>query len=200
MSRALSEVQCFEPAQAGRSLKEVGTDYLNVEERNITSRWFHSQHDVDLFLWLDENNQVIKQQVSFCGQIVEWNVIEGVRTGLVIEEEAQGFDEADNSKMGASEIIRFDTKPQSSAIQIAIEVIRHVEHMEQELRQMLLTNLGLRFVGRQNSQSLPHLRTSQAVVANKNGQALNHSKLWILLSSLLSSLKIRVQTLLRKSK
>jgi hypothetical protein len=133
----------FEPAQAGRSLKEVGIDYLKVESKNITSRWFHSAHDVDLFLWLDEHSQVIKQQVSFCGQIVEWNVLDGLKTGVVIEEEVWSGDGNEN-KIDQSEIIRFDQRPQKQAIKLAIEVIQNIESLEDFVRGHLLSNFGVK--------------------------------------------------------
>lgn len=133
----------FEPAQAGRSLKEVGIDYLKVESKNITSRWFHSAHDVDLFLWLDEHSQVIKQQVSFCGQIVEWNILDGLKTGVVIEEEIVG-DVGDLNKVDQSEMIRFDDRPQKQAIRLAIEVIQNIEPLEELVRRHLLSNFGIR--------------------------------------------------------
>lgn len=129
----------FEPSRAGKSLKEVGVDYLKVESKNITSRWFHSNHDVDLFLWLDEYSQVIKQQVSFCGQIVEWNVLDGLKTGVVIEEEVASGEE---NKIDQSEMIQFDPRPQKQAITLAVEVIQNIETIEDLIRSHLLTNFG----------------------------------------------------------
>jgi hypothetical protein len=136
----------FEAAQAGKSLKEVGVDYIQVESQNITSRWFHSAHDVDLFIWLDEKKNVIKQQISFCGQIVEWNILDGLKTGVVVEEEV----EFDSDKVDSSEIIRFDLSPQRESIRLAIEVINHIESLEDIFRKDLLSNFNNRTVLKMN--------------------------------------------------
>lgn len=130
----------FEPAQAGRSLKEVGVDYIQVENHNITSRWFHSAHDIDLFIWMDKNQKVIKQQISFCGQIVEWNMLDGLKTGVVIEEE---LGESNEKKVDSSEIIRFDQNPQKESIRMAVEVIRHIDTLEEVDRSLLLSNFSI---------------------------------------------------------
>jgi hypothetical protein len=130
----------FEPAQAGRSLKEVGVDFLDIENQRITSRWFRSGMDVDLFIWLDAQNKVIKQQMSFCGQIVEWNILDGLKTGAVIEEESSETDS--NGENNSSEVIRFDQKPQAQAIRMALEVIQNMEPLNVEEKNDLLTNFG----------------------------------------------------------
>lgn len=127
----------FDPARAGKSLKEVGVDYLQIESRNITSRWFHSNEDVDLFIWLDEFQQIIKQQVSFCGQIVEWNMLDGLKTGVIIEEEF-----GDSKKVESSEIIQFDKQLQNDAIQLAIQVVQGIDKIEENVRLLILTNFG----------------------------------------------------------
>lgn len=128
----------FEPSHAGKNLKEVGVDYLQVEDQNIISRWYHGAHDVDLFVWIDQQKNVIKQQISFCGQIVEWNILDGLKTGVVIEEELEATSEKPNS----SEIIRFDHKPQNESIRMAVEVIKHIDAMDDVFRQSLLRNFG----------------------------------------------------------
>src|SRR4051812_41729358 len=77
----------FDAEQIGKSLREVAVDVIETEGSTILSRWFHSKHDVELFLWTDAENNVIKHQVTFYGQAVEWNVFEGVKTGVIVEHE-----------------------------------------------------------------------------------------------------------------
>src|SRR3954462_116810 len=99
----------FDPMDLGRSLREVATDVIKAPRRDVISRWFHSAKDADLFIWMDLKRNVIKQQLSFYGQVVEWNVIEGVKTGHVVVEEHQGRDQG-------SEFLNFDETPQMRAI------------------------------------------------------------------------------------
>ena len=133
----------FEPGRAGKSLREMGRDYLKVESRNITSRWYHGAQDVDLFIWTDEHDQVIKQQVSFCGQVVEWNVLDGIKTGVEIEEELT----MEDPELNASKTIQFDRKPQGQAVSVAVEVVENTDVMDVSLRSVLLSNFGIRMRG-----------------------------------------------------
>jgi hypothetical protein len=94
----------FNAEEIGHSLKEVSPLLLKTTHPEITSRWFHSSQDADLFIWFDRNQGVIKQQISFFGQVVEWNIVEGLKTGLVIEEEIRGH-------ARASEMVCFDARP-----------------------------------------------------------------------------------------
>ena len=84
---------------------------------------------------MDQKDRLIKQQLSLFGQIVEWNILDGVKTGMVIEEIEHAAD------MGASEIIRFDREPNDQAIKQAMEVISHTEDLNHEMRETLRGNL-----------------------------------------------------------
>ncbi len=95
----------FNPQRIGGSLREIDVSLIQTENEKVLSRWFHGPDEADLFIWTDERNNVIKQQVTFCGQIVEWNVLDGIRTGVVIEQEYE------NASMAASETIQFDGPP-----------------------------------------------------------------------------------------
>ena len=49
----------FDAKGIGKSLREVGVEYLKVESRDVRTRWFRGPHDVDLFLWIDESQIII---------------------------------------------------------------------------------------------------------------------------------------------
>ena len=117
----------------GQKLQEISADYIKTERQNIRSRWFHADH-VDLYVWQDENSNIIKQQISFYGLIVEWNLVDGVRTGMVVEEESQ-----DGSRY-TNEIIRFDEFANSLATGQAIEIIEFTEVIKEDLRKTLIHN------------------------------------------------------------
>lgn len=123
----------FDAASLGSSLKEVATDLVVTTHQDVTSRWFHSSQDADLFIWLDQNQNVLKQQISFYGQVVEWNVIEGLKTGLVIEEDA-------TEKVRGSEIIQFDDQPQRTQLCQALDLLEHITALESGERQRLAQN------------------------------------------------------------
>jgi len=125
----------FDPKAVGQELKEVAVDYLEVDTQKVTSRWFHGNHDADLFVWSDEKSNVIKQQISFCGNVVEWNVLDGLKTGVVVEEEMGGHQQK------ASEKILFDLKPQKASVKIALEMLKYICEIDEVKKQKLIQNL-----------------------------------------------------------
>ena len=124
----------FNAEEMGLSLKEVAVDILDADGNQIVSRWFHSSQDVDLFIWMDEQQNMLKHQVSFLGQVVEWNVLEGVKTGLIVETVIQGSEEP-------GEVIRFDSTPLSPTVQQAISVLRNVVVLDDDDRATIIGNL-----------------------------------------------------------
>ena len=126
----------FNAQDIGESLEEVAVDVIKKESQNVTSRWLHSAKEADLFIWLDERENIIKQQISFCGQVVEWNILEGVKTGVVLE------DENHSGGVEGSEIVRFDEDPQLASVKQAVEVLRHVLALTEEDRKLLLANFN----------------------------------------------------------
>ncbi|MGZ3722240.1 MAG: hypothetical protein ACXVA9_04875 [Bdellovibrionales bacterium] len=134
----------FNPEELGKSLREVSTDVVKTSRRDVISRWFHSAKDADLFIWMDLKRNIIKQQLSFYGQVVEWNVIEGVKTGHVVVEENQGREQG-------SEFLNFDNVPQMTAIDQAISLLNHVPALQDVERKALAENF--RRIGA--SQNMP---------------------------------------------
>jgi hypothetical protein len=125
-------IHMFNAREIGGSLTEVAIDLIKSEDRDIESRWYHSPHDADLFYWRDDQKNIIKQQVSFLGQLLEWNVVEGVRTGLLIES-AQGTDMS-------SPIIRFDSSPQQKTLEQGLEILVNITSMDDEVKQRIMHN------------------------------------------------------------
>ena len=124
----------FDAAVLGESLKEVAIDLIKTDEVEIVHRWFHSAKDADFFIWLDQHNNVIKQQLTFYGQVVEWNIVEGVKTGLIVEDE-------NRQAMKSSDIIRFDTSAQRAPIEQALNLLKHITALNDMERHQLSKNL-----------------------------------------------------------
>jgi hypothetical protein len=138
----------FDPQKLGGALKEVGIDYTKVESREIETRWFRDDSgDTDVFIWLNKEKSIIKQQTSIMGQLVEWNIIEGLKTGMIMEDEILKSDQKD--QLPQSELIYFDKIVQQQAVLMANNVIQYMT-IDVELKSRLLKNfakdapLGLR--------------------------------------------------------
>ncbi|MCB0350459.1 MAG: hypothetical protein KDD38_04705 [Bdellovibrionales bacterium] len=122
----------FDARELGLSLKEVATDIIKKEDKEIQSHWYHSSKDADLFIWKDHKNNIIKQQISFYGQLMEWNIIEGVRTGLVIEDET--------TKLNGSALIRYDGELQKQTAQQGIDIVGHVPGLNAQDKIDIISN------------------------------------------------------------
>jgi hypothetical protein len=124
----------FNPQQTGGSLREVDVSLIQTECEQVVSRWFHGPQDADLFIWTDEKNNVIKHQIAFCGQIVEWNLLDGIRTGVVIEQETE-------PTISSSETIHFDSRPQESAVRLAIDLVNHITKLDEKTKGEIVLQL-----------------------------------------------------------
>lgn len=131
----------FDPRALGESLKEVAIDYIVTEDSNLQSRWFQSESDADLFIWTDVNHkklasdpEVIKYQLSFFGQVVEWSIFDGVRTGVIIENEIHGEN--------PSEVIEFDQHPQMHSVEQASKLLGFVTELAQNEQDHLISVLS----------------------------------------------------------
>lgn len=112
-------------------------DIIRTENQDIVNRWYHSTQDADLFVWLDQEQNIIKQQLSFYGQVIEWNIIDGVRTGCLLEEEKN-----DLMKVDASELVQFDRAPQSSSVKQALELLECITVLPDEEKRLLIHNFS----------------------------------------------------------
>ena len=136
----------FNPEELGRSLKEVATDVIKSSGHNVVSRWFHSSKDADLFIWMDLHRNILKQQLSYYGQVVEWNAVEGVRTGHVVIEESEA-----GEKSHGSEFLHFDQKPLGTSIDQALRLLDCITALNEEERKVLRDN----FLRLGASQTMP---------------------------------------------
>lgn len=140
----------FDAATLGASFQQLAVDVVRGENTDFMSRWFRTpKSDADLVIWTDSQKRIIKHQLCFYGQVVEWNPINGTRTGLVIEEElvvaeaearapkAQRVDE----NADVSETIRFDKVAQGSVVEQALKLLAHVPDLASEDRAALIYNL-----------------------------------------------------------
>jgi hypothetical protein len=136
----MSDTTYFNSKTIGRSLKEVAVDLIHTTSEEVISRWYHSNMSVDLFTWVDRAENVIKQQLSFHGQVVEWNCLEGIKTGVVIESDV-GIDENFQKKEGdenlSSETIKFDDQPQNQSVVIALDILSYTVVEEVILNQLI---------------------------------------------------------------
>ncbi len=118
--------------EAGSSLEEVAVDLVKSEDEELISHWYHSPLDVDLYLWLDSKRNIIKQQLSIYGQICEWNILDGIRTGYVVEDES-GHPEVVTT-------IAYDSSVQSTSVFQTLELLNYAELVPQDFKSVIISN------------------------------------------------------------
>lgn len=100
--------QSFDPVEVGYAVKEVDANLIYANKQSLDKvRWFHSPHDVDLYVWTNDRKKVIKQQLTFFSMVIEWNIVEGLKTGQIDADSRTGS----HRVASASELIKFDPKP-----------------------------------------------------------------------------------------
>jgi hypothetical protein len=176
----------FSGKSIGKSLKEVAVDMIKTESDNLISRWFHSDMDTDLFTWVDQGQNIIKQQISFNGQVVEWNCLEGIKTGVVVESDMNPVPQDEAQPKHNSETIMFDANPQPKSVGLALEILQYME-VDAGFHQQLVGN----FKDPQNIQTMsPKLFVERFGLSLKNYNRQDQG-FW-------DNLKKRLQTIFKK--
>ena len=124
-------VRVFNAKEIGASLKEVAVEITQSDGQNIESRWFHSQNDADVFIWKDQNKKLIKHQVTFLGQVVEWDVFDGLKTGVIIDDES-------SDKTSGSPLIKFDAELQPQTVWQGIEIMQEMTALKPDDRREII--------------------------------------------------------------
>jgi hypothetical protein len=136
-AQTLGRSQHFDAEAIGASLLSLAVDVVKGDTTEFMSRWFKSSSvEADLVIWTDSQKRIIKHQLCFYGQVVDWNPINGTRTGLVVEEEVE-----ESSGDDVAETIRFDKVTQSGAVDQAVRVLSRVPELSEEDRSALIFNL-----------------------------------------------------------
>ncbi len=121
-----------------KSLIHQKVDVLHAEDSEIVSRLYNNGgSEMGLILWHDEQENILKQQVCLYGQVVEWNILQGVLTGVIVDDEKNPEDECLNFK----DLLVYDKSPSKPSVLQAIEFINHVPELNLQYKQELLKNL-----------------------------------------------------------
>ncbi|OQW51559.1 MAG: hypothetical protein A4S09_10040 [Proteobacteria bacterium SG_bin7] len=127
----------------GSSVKEMGSDMVKTTHQNVVSHWYHSDMDADLIVWRDEKQNIIKQQVNLLGQVIEWNIVDGLRTGFVVETEQKDSPNKEKEQAGFAGVneVKFDRTPAAASVTQAIELIHFLKCISESDKDALSYNL-----------------------------------------------------------
>ena len=138
MSFEKTESTFFSPQKIGESFREVDVNYNGAGAEKLSTRWFHAHEGSDLYIWTDGRGEIVKQQISLHGLTVEWNILDGLRTGIVLEEELSEMSHTSIQK--PSERVIWDKASSPTAVSLAVSLLGHIPILELPLCQKLQQN------------------------------------------------------------
>lgn len=112
-----------------QKVRFVSFDVIQFQDKEMRSHWYKHE-SLDLYYFEKINHDLVKIHVNIFGQIVEWNAYDGVRTGVLIEEDRSGE---------TFEVLQYDARPNSNAIQQSLLVLENAFQIESKAREKMIS-------------------------------------------------------------
>jgi hypothetical protein len=106
----------------------VSFDVVKFKDKELRSHWYKYE-SVDLYYFEKTDGSYAKIHVNIFGQFVEWNPFDGVRTGLLIEEEK-------NNEV--YEVLQYDQRANEKSISQGLLVLENAFQIDQKHREQLI--------------------------------------------------------------
>ncbi|MCC6138036.1 MAG: hypothetical protein IT287_05350 [Bdellovibrionaceae bacterium] len=117
-----------------QKMNYVSFDVLQVQDQSVKSHWYRHEEGIDIYYFQKEDGSFIKLHISFFGQVIEWNPLDGTRTGLLVEQE-QGNE--------VVETVHYDARANSQSLAQSLMIIENANCIAQDLRDELTVLLQL---------------------------------------------------------
>lgn len=131
-----------------QKVRFVSFDVIQYQDKEMKSHWYRHEDSIDLYYFQSasgdksaDSGRIVKLHLSVMGQILEWNPYDGVRTGLLIEEERAG---------GVFEIIQYDLRANEKTQAQCLLILNNAFLIESEVRERLIA-----CVENQSTKSVP---------------------------------------------
>lgn len=106
----------------------VSFDVIQFHDNEMRSHWYRYE-DIDLYYFQNLAGDISKIHISVFGEVIEWNPLDGLRSGLLIEAEGDA---------GITEVIQYDARPSSKCLEQAVEILRAARNIELHQREQLI--------------------------------------------------------------
>ncbi len=106
----------------------ISFDVVRFQDKEMRSHWYQYE-SLDLYYFEKTDKEMVKIHINVFGQVVEWNGYDGVRTGVLIEEEKEEQ---------IFEVLQYDSRPNSSAIAQCLLVLENAFQIDQTQRQQMI--------------------------------------------------------------
>lgn len=120
----------------------VSFDMIQIKDAELKSHWYKHDH-IDLYYYQNSNGDLVKFHISLFGQVLEWNALAGVRTGLLVEEEKQN---------AVFEMIQYDERANPGTMAQALLVLRNAQAVESPVREELMEYITATQAGKSSSK------------------------------------------------
>lgn len=107
----------------------VSFDTLQLENQSVRSHWYRHDDGLDFYYFQKDDGRLIKVHISVLGQIIEWNPLDGTRTGLLVEQEQGGE---------VFESVHYDSRANTTSVEQGLVVIENANCLASPLREELI--------------------------------------------------------------
>lgn len=111
----------------------VSFDTLQMETQSVQSHWYRHEEGLDLYYFQKEDGRLLKLHISCFGQVIEWNPLDGTRTGLLVEEEKGGE---------VFETVHYDARANRESVEQSVVIVQNANAIDEHLRKELLALLN----------------------------------------------------------
>lgn len=110
----------------------VSFDTIQMEAQSIKSHWYRHEEGIDLYYFQKDDGRFLKLHISCFGQVIEWNPMDGTRTGLMIEEELGGE---------VFETVQYDARANRESVEQSVVILENASAIDEALRNELMVLL-----------------------------------------------------------
>lgn len=124
------------PLEIAQSMHEIDTNF--VKDNTYNMRWFHANDDIDMFLWTDSSNRLVKWYFKTAVSYLEWSIDSGLESGLLqVENNLRGF-------IKSSVVLSPEYKKQDSKLNIRLKTFVQdvVLAMQLDVKEQLINTLN----------------------------------------------------------
>ena len=123
----------FSPRLIAHSFHLFEDERKHEAHDNLTCQWWHSRYDADIVIWTDDSGLRIRQHICIAGLTLDWDIVHGTRTGIVVDSETSALQ---HSVLGK---VDYDESPSLATIEMALSMLSNVTVIEIEERAVLET-------------------------------------------------------------
>jgi len=106
----------------------VSFDVIQFKDHEMRSHWYRYE-ELDLYYFQNDDGEIVKIHISLLGQVVEWNPLDGLRTGLLVEQECD---------KEVFQIIQYDARPNADSVGQSVEILENAAAIEEPQRLQML--------------------------------------------------------------